>query len=129
MHQPINQLEVKKFRKDDRQTDQISELLTPISPPANEKIHIDLVDPIPTPSNSIDNIFIPPTLSKQSIRKQINEELSSTVIQSPLCPSESTIHAILELGHSPPIDSATTNSTSYHITRYYRVELLEHLLN
>jgi hypothetical protein len=60
----INQLEVKKFPKDDRQTDQSVELLTLISPPANENIHVDLVDPIPTPSNSIDNIFIPPTLSK-----------------------------------------------------------------
>ena len=76
----------KKFREGKRHIDQI-ELSTPISPPPSEKIHIDLVDPVPTPSNS-------------------------------------TINAILELEHS-----RTTNSNSDHITRYYRAELIEHLLN
>jgi hypothetical protein len=45
--------------------------------------------------------------------------------QSSLCPSESTINAILELEHSSPI----TNLNSNHITQYYRAELIEHLLN
>ncbi len=67
--------------------------------------------------------------SKQSIKRQINEDLSSTVIQSSLYPSESTINAILELEHSSPIESTTINSHSDHITRYYRAELIEHLLN
>jgi hypothetical protein len=50
----------KKFRKDKRQTDKI------ISPPANEKIQIDLVDLIPTPSNSITKILIPSTIPQHS---------------------------------------------------------------
>jgi hypothetical protein len=75
--------------------------------------------------------------SKQSIKRQINEDLSSTVIRSSLYPSESTFNAILELEHSSPmeqqcsslIESTTTNSNSDHITRYYRAELIQHLLN
>jgi hypothetical protein len=67
--------------------------------------------------------------SKQSIKRQINEDLPSTVIQSSLYPSESTINAILQLEHSSPIESTTTNSHSDHIKRYYRAELIEHLLN
>jgi hypothetical protein len=59
------------------------------------------------------------------------------IIQSSLCPSESTINAILELEHSPliqrqclsPILSTTTNSNSDSKTRYYRAELIQHLLN
>jgi hypothetical protein len=43
-----------------------SNLSRPISPPANEKIKIDLVDPIPTQSNSITNIFIPSTILQHS---------------------------------------------------------------
>jgi formylmethanofuran dehydrogenase subunit B len=113
-----------------------------------KKIQIVLVDPIPTPNNSINNISIPSTISqhpqsysqvlsisldqikvkssnsKQSIKRQINEDLSSTVIQSSLYPSESTINAILELGHSSPmeqqcsslIESTTTNTNSDYIT-------------
>jgi hypothetical protein len=107
-----------------------------MSPPANENIQIDLVDPIPTPSNSTDNISIPSTVSqhpqsdsqvpliyldqmkvkssdsKQSIKRQINEDLSSTVIQSSLYPSESTINAILQLEHLSLIESTTTNANS-----------------
>ncbi len=63
--------------------------------------------------------------SKRSIKSQINEDLSSMINQSSLCPSESTINAILELEHSSPI----TNLNSDHITQYYRAELIEHLLN
>jgi hypothetical protein len=59
------------------------------------------------------------------------------IIQSSLCPSESTINAILELEHSPliqrqclsPILSTTTNSNSDSKTRYYRAELIQHLLS
>jgi hypothetical protein len=80
-------------------------------------------------STSIDQMKVKSSDSKQSIKRQINEDLSSTVIQSSLYPSESTINAILELEHSSPIESTTTNSNSDHITRYYRAELIEHLLN
>jgi hypothetical protein len=60
---------------------------------------------------------------------------------SPLRPSVSTINAILELEHSPPIVlpanhqsspptwTTMSNSNSDDITRYYRGELIEHLLN
>jgi hypothetical protein len=59
------------------------------------------------------------------------------IIQSSLCPSESTINAILELEHSLPIQQPysspvvpiNTNSNSDPITRYYRAELIQHLLN
>ena len=83
----------RKFRKSSEVI-----LSTPTSPPPNEKIQIDLVDPLPTPTNSIPNI-------------------------SSLNPSSSTINAILELEHSPIIKNVN------NITRYYRGELIEHLLN
>jgi hypothetical protein len=105
----------KKFRKDRTKADEVV-LSTPTSPPENEKIQIDFVDPMPTPSNSIINKSIPfidpqqqsssisfnenkfrSIHSKQSIKTEINEDLSSRIIQSSLCPSESTINAILEL--------------------------------
>ncbi len=89
------------------------------------------------PSISLDQIKVKSSDSKQSIKRQINEDLSSTVIPSSLYPSESTINAILELEHSSPmeqqcsslIESTTTNFNSDYITRYYCAELIEHLLN
>jgi hypothetical protein len=107
---------------------------------------------MPTPSNSIINKSIPfidpqqqsssisfnenklrSIHSKQSIKTEINEDLSSRIIQSSLCPSESTINAILQLEHSftnnQQSPSTITNSNSDHRTRYYRSQLIEHLLN
>jgi hypothetical protein len=113
----------KKSRNDKIKTTETI-LSTPISPPSNEKIQIDLVDPIPTPNNSLTNIS--PSHNhheKQLIKTQINKDLSSLSNQSSLCPSSSTINAILELEHSP------INSNNDNITRYYRGELIEHLLN
>jgi hypothetical protein len=89
------------------------------------------------PLVSLDQVKVKSSDSKQSIKRQINQDLSSTVIQSSLYPSESTINAILQLEHSSPtkhpcsslIESTTTNANSDHITRYYRAELIEHLLN
>ncbi|CAF4006863.1 unnamed protein product, partial [Rotaria sp. Silwood1] len=140
-------------------------LLTPTSPPANEIIQIDHVDPLPTSNNSLTNISFPfSNLSKQyhyqllstsllenifkllyrksSIKTQINQNLSSSFIyQSSLGPSSSTINAILQLEHSPssilPIQyesssflrSSIINSNSDDITRYYRGDLIQHLLN
>jgi len=145
----------KKFRKDRSKTDEVV-LSTPVSPPENEKIQIEFVDPIPTPSDSIINMSLPlidsqqqqshssisphenkftSSNSKRSIKTQVNEDLSSMIIQSSLCPSKSTINAILELEHSPPIQQpysspvVPTNTNSNTITRYYRAELIEHLLN
>ncbi len=89
------------------------------------------------PLVSLDQIKVKSSDSKQSIKRQINEDLSYTVIRSSLYPSESTINAILQLEHSSPmehpcsslIESATTNANSDHITRYYRAEFIQHLLN
>ncbi|CAF4843305.1 unnamed protein product [Rotaria sp. Silwood1] len=149
----------KKLRNNKIKTDNIA-LLTPTSPPANEIIQIDHVDPLPTSNNSLTNISFPfSNLSKEShyellstsllenifkllyrkssIKTQINQNLSSSFIyQSSLDPSSSTINAILQLEHSPssilPIQyesSSIINSNSNDITRYYRGDLIQHLLN
>jgi hypothetical protein len=60
----------------------------------------------------LDQIKVKSSNSKQSIKRQINEDLSSTVIRSSLYPSESTINAILELEHLSLIESTTTNANS-----------------
>lgn len=57
---------------------------SPLSPPANEQIPLNLVDPLPTPI-----LFLPETQDEQSNKKQLC-----------LHPSESTINAILQLEHS-----------------------------
>ncbi|CAF3381071.1 unnamed protein product [Rotaria sp. Silwood1] len=89
----------KKLRNNKIKTDNIA-LLTPTSPPANEIIQIDHVDPLPTSNNSLTNISFPfSNLSKQyhyqllstsllenifkllyrksSIKTQINQNLSN----------------------------------------------------
>ena len=82
---------------------------TPTSPPPNEIIQIDLVDPIPTPTISISSIH-----SQSQSHELFHQD-------SCLHPSASTINAILELEYS--------HSNSNDKTRYYRGELIEHLLN
>ncbi|CAF1026215.1 unnamed protein product [Rotaria sordida] len=151
----------KKFVKDKNKNDDII-LLTPTSPPPNEIIQIDHVDPLPTSNNSLTNISIPFIINsskkshydifsnslienifklfhrKQSIKTQINKDISSSIIiPSSLRSSSNTINAIIELEHSPSIilpnqyksSSTITNSNSNDIKRYYRADLIQHLLN
>ncbi|CAF2766578.1 unnamed protein product [Rotaria sp. Silwood2] len=135
----------KKFRKDNIKNDNTLLITTPTSPPQNEIIQIDHVDSlISTSNNSLNNISIPFTINsskqshydilsnyfieniiklfhrKQSIKTQIDKDISSFIIHRP----------IFHLEHSSSLLRSTiTNSNSDNITRYYRADLIQHLLN
>ena len=127
----------KKLRKDKLKPNKLT-LLTPTSPPPNEIVQLDHVDPLPTSNYSSTNVsmsYMNPRqqsnyeilstslhenlfklLYKQrSIRIQINDDLSTLMIRSSTHLSSSAINTNRELEYLPsiilPIQNQTLRST------------------